>query len=253
MNTPSHTRLDDCIDAARTHVDADRLEAATTRFRASLPAPRPVRETGPRWLRLAGATALVALALVLLPSLLPDRFAGGTLAQAQQWFTSYRTMHLVMETRQGGQELSRLEVWTNDSGATRIELGPMLQVLIPGEEMRTRLPGGEVISVPLPETNDVLVASAQLAWLDDLRTFRGQAEPLERPRTIGDIRARGWALELAAGRHVLWVDPADQRPLLLEASLPGGLTMESRFVFDAPLSPELFRLPDPALPASGER
>ena len=69
------------------------------------------------------------------------------------------------------------------------------------------------------------------------------SERLEASRSIEGVAATGWRLELAGSTHTLWTDPADHRPLLLVADLPGEVTMETRFHFNQAFPEGLFDLP----------
>ncbi len=246
MNTPIDTLIDDCIEAARTDVADTALASARERFRATLPAPRVARSRPVTWVRWAGATAVLALVVSITPLLLPERLAGNSLALAQQWFERYTTLQLEMVTRQEGRALSRLAVWTDHTGATRVDVPPVSHVIDPANnEMRTVLPGGEVMRQPIAVDSDAFALGDHLEWLDELRDFQGLAEVVGQPRSLNGVHALGWSLELAGGHYVLWVDPADNRPLLLEATLPGGLSMETRFTFDEALPEDIFQ-PGPA-------
>lgn len=241
MNAPNDIFIDEAIEAVHQDVDEAELSAASRRFRATLPAPTLQRTRFRGALRWAGAVATLALLISVVPLLLPERLAGPSLALAQQWFERYRTLQVEMVTRQNGTELSRVAVWSEAGGATRVEVPPMVQVIDPvNDVMHFLLPGDQVMSRPIGVDVDALALSDELAWLEELRDFQGLADLMPATRPLDGVDARGWALELGGGRHVLWVDPADHRPLLLEAELPGGLTMETRFTFDEPLPEGVF-------------
>jgi hypothetical protein len=110
-------------------------------------------------------------------------------------------------------------------------------------ELIIALPNGEVMRQPLPVPSAPLGDREELAWLDELRRFQGQAEPLPEPMDLDGVAAEGWRLELSGMQHTLWVDPADHRPLRLDAQLGGGVHMEIRFTFDEVLPAALFAIP----------
>jgi hypothetical protein len=242
-NTNSETLLDAHIDAART-LDESALDAAARHFRADLPAPQSARVTLPAWLRMAGATAVLLLAISLLPFLLPVQPGNSAFAQAQAWFERYATLHFAMTVTRQEQALSTVEVWSDESGATRISVPPVTHLVLPAENvMHTIMPGGEVMSRSLGIRAGSFDLGEGMEWLDELLTFQGLAQLLDEEREINGVSALGWRLELSGGTHTLWVDPADNRPLLLEATLPGDVRMESVFVFDEALPEDIFALP----------
>lgn len=262
--TDPNELLDVMTAAAREDVADTELDAAVRRFRDRLPASAPAGADAtrtrrlPRWLGLAGALATLVLAVTILPLLLPGKVTGSGFAQAQAWFADYRTLQLTLVTRQGTMELYRMTVWHERGGATRIELGPMTQIVDPiqGVMMQLGADGRLISRQPLwPRASDhdgrpdlTGLEREELAWLDELRDFRGQAQPIDAPRAIDGTDARGWRLELSGTSHTLWVDPADFRPLLLEGELGAGVTMATRFVFDVPLPDDLF-IPTPGVTA----
>ena len=244
LNKETETLLDRHIEAAR-HVDEAALADAARQFRASLPATESRREGLGSWLRVAGAAAVLVLAVSLVPLLLPGKPGASAFAQAQAWFQHYQTLRFEMTTHQDGQVLTTVRVWTDEAGNTRIETPPVVQLMLPSENvMHTVLPGGRIMSQALGPLPGVFNRGRGMEWLDELVEFQGLAEPLDNRRDIDGIDALGWRLELAGGTHTLWVDPADNRPLRLEADLAGEVRMESVFAFDETLSPSLFELPE---------
>lgn len=236
-------RLDSYIEAACAVDDAE-LAAATEQFRASLPKAKTRRQPMFSWLRVAGVAAALMLTISLLPFLLPGQPGTSAFAQAQAWFERYRNLHFVMVMSQNGQLLSSVEVWTDETGATRVEVPPVTHIVIPAQSvMYTLLPGEQVMTQSLGIDAADFELGDGMEWLDELRTFQGLAKTVDSPRTIDGIDALGWQLTLSSGTHTLWVDPADNRPMLLEASLAGGLQMESVFEFDQSLPDDIFQPP----------
>lgn len=239
-------RLDDVTRAAREQFSDAELDAATARFKKSLPAAAaaaPFRGL-PRWLKLSGAMAALVLTVTSLSLLLPGNRSGSAFAQAQAWFERYDTLQLVLTARRGQQELYRMTVWHERGGSARIDIPPISQLvdLVRGELIIV-MPGGQVMRQDLPGTNRELGGREELAWLDELRAFRGQAELLPEQQMLDGIAADGWRLELSGMQQTLWVDPADQRPLRLDGQLGGGVSMESVFTFDQALPEDVFSLP----------
>jgi len=246
MNTSTQrdTLLDDHVTAARALVDEDALAEAVASFRADLPQVRPQRLRVPVWLRVAGATAMLVLAVGLAPLWLPGKPGGHAFADAQAWFEHFRTLHFIMVSRQEERVLSTIEVWADERGAARVEVPPVVHIVAPAARtLYTVLPGGRVMSQHLGAAAGISDLGGGMDWLDDLRSFKGKAEPLSGTRNVDDTEARGWRLSLSGNRFTLWVAAADDRPLLLEAELAGGVTLEARFHFDVPLPEDLFVVP----------
>jgi outer membrane lipoprotein-sorting protein len=244
LNNETEALLDRHIEAAR-QLDEAALAAAARQFRTSLPEAKLRRRGLASWLRVAGAVAVLVLAVSLIPLLVPGKPGASAFAQAQAWFEHYGTLRFEMTTRQNGQVLTTVRVWSDEAGNTRIETPPVIQLVLPSENvLHTVLPGGQVMSQALGPLPGSFNRGSGMEWLDELVEFQGLAEPLDTRRVIDGVDALGWRLELPGGTHTLWVDPADNRPLRLEADLAGDVRMESVFTFDEPLSPTLFELPE---------
>jgi outer membrane lipoprotein-sorting protein len=244
LDKETEALLDRHIEAAR-HVDEAALADAARQFRASLPETEPRRHGLASWLRVAGAAAVLAIAVSGIPLLLPGKPGASAFAQAQAWFEHYETLRFEMTMRQDGQPLTTVRVWTDETGNARIETPPVVQLVLPPENvMHTVLPDGQVMSQELGPLPGSFNRGSGMEWLDQIAEFQGLAEPLDTRRDLDGVDALGWRLELAGGTHTLWVDPADNRPLRLEADLTGGVQMVSVFTFDEALSPTLFQLPD---------
>lgn len=245
-------QLDALTHAARDAVDETALDEAVQRFRARLPersepaADQRDRRSGwmPGWLKVAGTFATLVLAIAILPLVLPGKSTGQAFAQAQAWFTQYQTLQLTMVTRQASTELYRMKVAHETGGATRIDLGPVTHIVDPVRgEMISVMNGSEIMRKDLPRASSALADQESMGWLEELRSFQGEAEAVAGTRVIDGVDAQGWSLSLSGLRHTLWVDPSDYRPLKLEGDLGGGATLEIDFVFDAPLSGDTFTPP----------
>lgn len=243
MPTEKHEFLDDYINAAR-EVDEAALGAAVADFRARLPGVKPARKSIPAWLRYSGAVALLVLAIGIVPTFLPNQPGNQAFAQVQAWFEDYQTMQADISMRQGAQQVSEVKVWSLANGATRVEVPPIVHIVDPQRNvMHTLLPGGQVMSQEIGPGVAANAGESHLGWLDEIRDFQGIADVLDESRTIDEIDALGWQLNLEGQSHTLWVDPADNRPLLMEAELPGGLSMAVQFRFNQVLPPRLFEAP----------
>ena len=245
MNAASTPKpsLESYIEAART-VDEHELQAASRAFQSELPVVEKHSSVRAGWLRFAGVAAALVLAISLIPLVLPGNPGATAFAQAQAWFESYRTLHFVMTTQINDQPLTRVEVWTDDEGSTRVDVPPISHIVIPSQSiMHTVLPGGQVVTTDLPLSTRAFEVGDGMEWLDELRDFQGMAEIVGESRSIDGIEAMGWRVALPSGTHTLWVDPADNRPMMLDAELESGMTMESVFEFDQPLPDGLFDVP----------
>ncbi len=254
MTSTTHNAesLLDALDtAAREQFTDAELDAATARFRSRLPSGAATTRTAasarrsfPRWLTMTGALATLVMTVTVVSLLLPGKNAGSAFAQAQAWFETYETLQLEQVARQDRQELYRMRVWHQRGGATRIEIPPITQVVDPVQgELVIALPNGEIMRQSLPVPSPPLGDREELAWLDELRRFQGQAERLPAPLDMDGVAAEGWRLELSGMQHTLWVDPADHRPLRLDGQLGGGVRMETRFTFDEALPATIFTIP----------
>jgi outer membrane lipoprotein-sorting protein len=243
MTNDNEKLLDTHIEAARM-LDEQALAEATRQFRAGLPEVKTRKLAMPKWLRVAAVAATLVLAVSVMPFFLPGQPGSSAFAQAQAWFESYRSMHFVMTTTHNGRPLSTVEVWTDETGATRVDVPPISHIIIPAENvMHTLLPGGQTMSRSLGLRDGAFELGDGMEWLDELLEFQGLAETVETPRLIDGIDALGWRLTLSGGTHTLWVDPADNRPLMLDAELAGGVQMESVFEFDQALPADVFLVP----------
>lgn len=239
----NHAFLDHYIDAAR-EVDDAALSAAVTNFRASLPEARPARRGIPAWLRLGGAVALLVLAVSIVPTFLPKQSGGQAFALVQAWFEDYQTMQVDITMMMGDARISEVRVWSRANGATRVEVQPVVHIIDPESKvMHTILNGNQVMTRELGIAAGTLPGDGHLEWLQELREFQGVATVLEQPLQVDGIDAMGWQLNLEGQSYTLWVDPADNRPLLMEAELPGGMFMIVVFSFNEVFSAELFQPP----------
>ena len=238
-HTNDSDELQHCIDAVR-RLDDAAVDAAANRLRAHLPPlDHPPRRRAAAW-RLAGAALAVATILAIGPWLLPGN-GGDAFAQVQQWFATFRTAHVVTTMKQGDNVILAMEIWTDDAGNTRIDMDEVTHIVEPSRgTMHTLLPGRQIMTVQFTPDSDAAEATD---WMAELRDFQGQAELLAETRMVAGIAAAGYRLEVDGSRFTLWADPVTNRPLLVEATLPGGVTMDHRLAFDEPLPLDVFTVP----------
>lgn len=250
MNMPNQNNalLDDYIEAAR-EVDDAALNKAVTDFREGLPVVKPARQKVPAWLRYSGAVAMLVLAVSIVPTFMPKNTGAQAFAQVQAWFEDYQTLQVNINMMMGDMQISEVKVWGQANGATRVEVPPTVTIIDPvNNVMHMLLPEGQVMTREL----GIQVANTQgnehLEWLEELREFQGVATIVDESRVVDGIDAIGWQLNLDGQSHTLWTDPDDNRPLLMEAELPGGLFMTITFSFNSVFPAELFEAPVANLP-----
>lgn len=229
------------VAAARKTVSQPAIDAAADRFRSGLPRSQPrTRRAG--W-RLAGASLVMLAAVALAPLLLPDQ-GGSAFAEVQRWFQDFQSAHIRTEIHQGQQPVVELDVWVDSRGSARIENGTIVTILATDSGLlHTLLPGNQVVTVPFDATAAVDDPRAAFRWLDELRDFQGSAELLPRFRVVNGVEAAGFVLVLDETSITLWAATDDNRPILIEGDLPGGLTMRSVMDFDQPLPQGVFEVP----------
>jgi hypothetical protein len=223
------------VDAAGAPPPLEAVERAQARLMARL-RQAPVRIREPARMRWLAAAAMAALAVVTItmPLLIGQ---GGAFAAVQAHFRDFDTLSMRVEQRAGGQVVQTSHTVVNADGVLRTDIGGELSVIV--DPVRGRLltllhPPRQATLAPLAQAE--ATPDAALEWLADIRSFRGDATPLSGTRTIDGRTAQGWALETEAGRLVLWAD-REGLPLAMETGGPGGLDIQYRFRFDAPVPP----------------
>ena len=172
--------------------------------------------------------------------------SGTAFAQAQQWLSSFRTLRADTKIT-AGDAVSTVIAWLDESGDTRIESSGTTTIIKPNEGLiYALLPDGQTFAQPI--TSERVVGNA-MEFVDNIRAFKGQALLLPETRLIDGIQADGYELEGDGLTNVLWVDPADGRPLLVETEMPGGQTMRTVLRFDVALPDNAFEIPDDVRPA----
>lgn len=236
--------LDTCIDATRHSVEKAELDQAVARFRDSLPRLTPRPRTLPTMLRWTSFAALLVLAIAAVPVFWPGGNGSTAFAQAQQWLGQYRTLHIAITMTQDQRIVNRIEAWNDsETGQSRVNVSPTTGYIFDGDNVHMLMPDNQVFSYALGADPAADGVRDQLDWLRDLRDFQGEARPVDVPRDIDGIEAAGFRLGLAEGIFTLWVDPRDNRPLLVEGTLPSDLIFEARLSFDEPLPADIFSLP----------
>ena len=246
MNAPNDEKLStvlaDAVHAAQ-DVPAVAVEAAQRRLAETLQArPRRERAAPRRWLAAGfAATAAVALAIAL-PFLAGQ---GDAFAAVQAHFRQFRTLQMDVTQRLGDQVMQTSRTRVNAAGATRTDVGDALSIVVdPARGRLLTLLHEPRQAVATSITPHAAATGNDLAWLDELRRFKGHATPLGETRTIGGQPAQGWRLDLAGNAAEIWAD-ADGLPL--EMRLHGGaLAIDYRFAFDVDFGPDVFGTDVPA-------
>lgn len=232
--------LDTYIEAARHQFDSAEVENVAERLRERLPRRAHVRSRASlRWLTLAAA-ASVAFAVVTAVSLLPGQ-SGSAFAQAQQWFSSFHTLHIETTVQIGQETVNTMDFWLNDAGDLRIEAAEATTIVRASTDtVYIEMPDGQVVAQSIPPAAAIDEATD---WLEEIRSFQGQADILAESRFVDGISATGYGLTIGSTTFVLWVDPFDGRPLLVEATTPEGTLVRHALSFDGPLPTGAFDVP----------
>lgn len=232
--------LDLHVQAARRQFDTADIHTAARRFREKLPPAPQARHRTFSWPSLVGAASILFVAIAAMSLFIPGDSATA-FAQAQQWLGSFRTLR-AETTVIAGDAVSNVVAWLDDSGDTRVESLGATTIIKPATGMiYITLPDGQTFARPIGSAS---VVGSATEFIDNVRTFQGQADLLAESRTIEGIAAVGYSLEIDGSTNVMWIDPADGRPLLVEAQMPGGQTMRTVLQFDVPLPENAFEIPD---------
>ena len=220
----------DAADAAQ-HRLVERLSHARTR-----PAPRYARLAG------AAATACALVAIALLPMLASrDAIA---FADVQRHFREFSTLVMTIDQTMAGTPMPRNTVSATRTGQVRVDIGSELSVVLDS----TRGAGVSLLHASKQAAPFAFAPGGSgdesLDWLEELRSFQGQAARLPGTRVIDGETAYGWALDLGGHRTELWAN-ADGLPLAMSLGDGASMTMAFGFAFDQPLDPARFSLDPP--------
>lgn len=244
--------LDLHIKAARHQFDAECVEDSARRLREKLSLTRRTRRPSFNsllkrafnqtvgWTSFAG-TALILVVAISLASVFFPQGNGAALAQIQQWFTSFRTLQVEATVVEEDTVIDVI-TWFDETGDTRIESRGTTTIVKPEENMIYFLqPDGQNFAQRI--TSDMAIVENSTAFLDVIQTFL-EAERLTESQVINGVSAIGYKRESDERTIVLWVDPADNRPLLVESERPDGVTIRSVLNFNVPLPANAFDVPD---------
>lgn len=226
-------------EAVRSLADAPASagDAAQQRLEARLAASSPATRARPRawWMAAAATLSLAVLIIATLP-MLPGN--GDAFAAVQAHFGRFTTLAMTVTQRFNGAPVQTSTMTVDARGVLRTDVGEQLSIVVdrPRGRVLTLLHGPRramVTSIPVRPAG---TPDDPLAWLEPLRTFKGKATALPGTRVIDGREARGWRLTVEGTTLELWAD-ADGLPLAMRQIGGGGLTLDYRFVFDAPVPP----------------
>lgn len=222
-------------DEAMVQAAQRKLEAAIAAKTAKVATRKPARRVG-GWLAAATSAGIVALAMLWLPLFPSSALA---FADVQQHFRDFRTLRFEFEQRMDGRVIMKSRVNLTRDGDVRTDIGTDISVIVNSSQRRVvtllhqaRMAVVSPLGAPAAKEDD-------LAWLEDIRDFQGEAKALPQTRMIDGHKAYGWELQSAAGTIVLW---ATEDGLPLEMLIGGSaqLQLDFHFEFNPPLSAQMF-------------
>lgn len=242
MNPNLSPALNTHVAAIATDAPDEATEAAQRKLETRLARPRPAR--APRqWIGWTAATAsaCLLLALVMLPT-----SRGIAFDVVQKHLRDFNTLSLVIEQTSQGIALPGIHVRMNRRGDVRTDVGEASSTIVSprNHAMLTLLPlAHKAMALPL-QGSSIGHAGDNLAWLDVIRRFQGQAKSLPGSRIIDGRRTTGWVLD-AEGMHiVLWAD-ADGLPLAVDVNNGQVLSQRMHVTIDAPMDASVFSTSPP--------
>ncbi|MEP7186823.1 MAG: hypothetical protein ABI767_13395 [Rhodanobacter sp.] len=224
MTTELSSKLSAHVSALDVTPSDAATDAAQRKLEARLSKMRSVAIVRRPWFgwAAAAATGCIVLALVMLPT-----SQGIAFATVQKHLRDFTTLSLTIEQRSQGIDMPTIHVRMNHDGDVRSDMGSATTTVVnPGEHrILTLLHDSHMAMLtPLP-----VIASAKpadnLAWLDAIRQFQGEAIRLPNQRTIDGRPTTGWALDTNGMNITLWAD-SDGLPRAVEIN--GGTLLSQR-------------------------
>lgn len=194
----------------------------------------PVARTAGKW-ALAAAAACLAIVTI---SLLPTAGQGVAFAQVQRHFQVFKTLSFVLDTRANGESIQKSQVYVNDAGKVRTDVGGDLSVLVsPSDGQILMLMHASRTAMRFPFESAPKKDEDPLKWLEEIAAYQRAAQPLG-TREIDGRRVHGWALEVEGMRSELWADDSGL-PLWLQID-QRGVQIRMDFAFNPSLPESLF-------------
>ncbi|MGP1609659.1 MAG: hypothetical protein ACTS5G_03050, partial [Burkholderiales bacterium] len=94
-----------------------------------------------------------------------------------------------------------------------------------------------------PISADMTIVEGSTEFLDLVQTFL-EADRLPETQVIRGVSAIGFKRESDEWSTVLWVDPSDDRPMMVEQENVNGVTIRSVLSFNVELPENAFEVPD---------
>ncbi len=244
MTAQLSPKLSAHLSALQTPPSDTAVEAAQRRLEAQLSKTGPVAIVRRPWFGwvAAAATGCLVLALVMLPAT-----PGIAFATVQKHLRDFNTLSMTIEQQSQGIEMPGIHVRMNRDGDVRTDLGEATSIVVNSREHRmlTLLHGPHMaMQAPL----DVRVNARHddnLAWLDAIRRFQGQARQLPDKRVIDGRPTTGWALDTEGMHIVLWAD-SDGLPRAVEINGGKLLSQRMHVAVDEPIDASVFSTRVPA-------
>ena len=228
------------LDSIPEHLTERAQVRLLNRLRGPQLTARPITR---RWLGVAA----LALVLVVAAGILP-MFAGGgdAFAAVLERFRNFDTLSMTVTQRLDGKPLQTSHTQVTANGILRTDVGSQLSIIVDpvhGRMLTLMHDARKAIQASLPISN--VPPGAGLAWLDELREFKGKATPLPGRRVIDGNSAHGWSLDAAGLPMQIWAD-ADGLPLSMRMQGDTALEIDYRFTFNQPIAPEQLSTDPPA-------
>lgn len=209
----------------------------------------------PRSSRVRFAWAAAAVAVVMLGASLAPLLTGGSggaaFAAVQKRFQEFKTLEIDMFVSAGGGLTPVTNILLDDQGHMRMNYGDRLSYVFSpkqGEMLQLFHPAKRAVRMHVTPGTD-RDPQQSLEWLEDLRRFKGKAEPVPGEHDIDGVPVQGYRLTAGGQNMVLWAT-RDGEPVRLELRRgPEGdprTAIQLDFRFDRPLDPGTFSLEPPA-------
>ena len=185
---------------------------------------------------------------VIAMGVLPLFVGGGgdAFAAVLERFKNFNTLSMTVTQRMHGKTMPATHTVVTASGILRTDIGTQLSVVVDpvhGRVLTLLHEARKAMVASLPQPG--ATADASLAWLDELRAFKGKATPMPGTRMIEGQTARGWSLQVAGSTIEIWAD-ADGLPLSMRMHGETPLEIDYRFTFNQPIAAELLSTDAPA-------
>ena len=175
-------------------------------------------------------------------------FAGGgdAFAAVLERFRNFNTLSMTVTQRLDGKRLQTSHTQVTANGVLRTDVGAQLSIIVDpvnGRMLTLLHDARKAMQASMPVSP--VTPGAGLAWLEELRQFKGKATPLPGTRVIDGHAAHGWSLDAAGSTMQIWAD-ADGLPLSMRMQGDTAMEIDYRFTFNQPIAPEQLSTDPPA-------